>query len=95
MNTRGRYLRDPINSRLARWQLLDDMDECLREKREEGMEPVSMHQIQLGVGRMNGLTRNWTAESVSRGQAFWRKQGQRKFNFLVQLTTSRIGDHTG
>ena len=44
---------------------------------------------------MIGLTRNETAEPVSRDQMLRRKRGQGNFNFPgVQLTTSRIGYHT-
>ena len=42
---------------------------------------------------MGTLTRDATAEHVSRGdKIFRRERGQGKIVFLVQLTTSRIGN---
>ena len=44
---------------------------------------------------MNGLTRDKTAESVSRDQILRGAKGDREiFVFPVQLTTSRIGNFT-
>ena len=43
---------------------------------------------------MNRLTRDGTADTVSRDQIRRRKRGQGMFIFLVQLTTSRIGNLT-
>ena len=55
--------------------------------------PVSKHQIQIEYGEMSRLTRDGTAEPVSRYQILSREQGQGKKNtFPVQLTTSRIGN---
>ena len=47
------------------------------------------------VCRMTELTRDWTAEPGLRDQILRRERGQGKFMFHDQLTTSRIGDHTG
>ena len=41
---------------------------------------------------MSRLTPDGTAEPVSRDQILRRVRGQGKFIFLVQLTTSRIGN---
>ena len=41
---------------------------------------------------MNRLTRDGTAELVSRDQVLRRDRGQGKIVFLVQLTTSRMGN---
>ena len=43
---------------------------------------------------MSRLTRNGTAETVSRDQILRRERGQGIFIFPVQLTTSRIGNLT-
>ena len=43
---------------------------------------------------MSGLTRDGTAEPVSQDQILRREQGQGKFIFPVQLTTSRIEDQS-
>ena len=43
---------------------------------------------------MSGLTRDRTAEPVSRDQILRLERGQEKHYFLGLLTTSRIGDHT-
>ena len=43
---------------------------------------------------MSGLTRDVTAEPYPRVQTLRRKQGQGNLTFPVQLTTSRIGNHT-
>ena len=43
---------------------------------------------------MRRLTREGTAEPVSRDQVLRREQGQGKSIFTVQLTTSRIGNLT-
>ena len=44
---------------------------------------------------MSGLTWNGTIEPVLRGQILRHEQGQEKFIFPVQLTTSRIGNLIG
>ena len=54
-----------------------------------------LHQIQPddeSVGNERGLTRDGTAEPVSRGQILRRERGREEniIIFLVQLTTSRI-----
>ena len=43
---------------------------------------------------MSRLTRDGTAEPISRDQILRRERGQGIFVFPVQLTTSRIGNHT-
>ena len=43
---------------------------------------------------MNRLTRDGTAEPVSRDQFLTRERGQGNTHFSVQLTTSRIGNLT-
>ena len=42
---------------------------------------------------MSELTRDGMVESVSRDQSLRRERGQEKNIFLVQLTTTRIGNH--
>ena len=58
--------------------------------------PVSKHQIQPKCGEMSRMTRDGTAELVSRYQILRRKlNGDREiFIFPVQLTTNRIGNLT-
>ena len=43
---------------------------------------------------MSRLTRDGTAELVSRDEILRREQGQEKNMFPVQLTTNRIDNHT-
>ena len=43
---------------------------------------------------MSRLTRDGTAEPVSRDQTLRRERGQGNINFPVQLATSRIGNLT-
>ena len=43
---------------------------------------------------MSGLTRDGTAEPVSRDQIVRRERGHGRNHFIVHLTTSRIGNHT-
>ena len=43
---------------------------------------------------MSRLTRDWTAEPVSRDQISRHERGQGNINFLVQLTTTRSGNLT-
>ena len=60
---------------------------------EFGRNPVSKHQIQPGM-EMSRLTRDGTAEPVSRDQILRHARGQGNIIFPVQLTTSRIGNLT-
>ena len=46
------------------------------------------------MGIMSGLTRDGTAELVSRDEILRRERGQGKSHFPVQLTTSRISNLT-
>ena len=43
---------------------------------------------------MSKLTRDWTAEPISRDQILRHARGQGNINLLVRLTTSRIGNLT-
>ena len=61
---------------------------------ELGRNPVSKHQIQPEYGEMSRLTRDGTAEPVSRDQILRHARGQGNIIFPVQLTTSRIGNLT-
>ena len=53
--------------------------ETVAESGKEEWRPVSKDQIQPGVRRMNGLTRDGTAEPNSRDQTLRRERGQGKF----------------
>ena len=57
---------------------------------ELGRNPVSKHQIQPEYGESR-LTRDGTAEPVSRDQILRHARGQGNIIFPVQLSTSRIG----
>ena len=60
---------------------------------ELGRNPVSKHQIQPEYHtEMSRLTRDGTAEPVSRDQILRHARGQGNIIFPVQLTTSRIGN---
>ena len=61
---------------------------------EIGRNPVSKHQIQPASMEMSKLTRDGTAELVSRDQILRRERGQGIFCFPVQLTTNRISNLT-
>ena len=61
---------------------------------ELGRNPVSKHQIQPEYGEMSRLTRDGTAEPVSRDQILRHARGQGNIIFPVQLTTGRIGNLT-
>ena len=61
---------------------------------KSGRNPVSKHKIQPECGDKSGLTRNGTAEPLSRDQILRRERGQGKFIISVQLATSRIGNLT-
>ena len=87
----GTPWRDPIISRLTRWRLTVEMDTVAES---EGRNPGSKDDIQW-VRRMSALTRDATPEPVSRDQILRRERGQRNLCFPVQLTTIRIGNHTG
>ena len=60
---------------------------------EIGRNPASKHQIQPET-EMSRLTRDGTAEPVSRDQIIRRERGQGIFLFAVQLTTSRVDSLT-
>ena len=61
---------------------------------ELGRIPVSKHQIQPECMEMSRLTRDRTAEPVSRDQILSHAWGQGNIIFPVQLTTSRMGNLT-
>ena len=64
---------------------------------ESGKNPVCKHhRIQI-VWRIGGLTLDGTAEPVLRDLLIYSQEragtGSTSFSFVVQLTTSRIGNH--
>ena len=62
---------------------------------ELGRNPLSnKHQIQPVSMEMSRLTRDGTAEPVSRGQILRHVRGQGNIIFPIQLTTSRISNLT-
>ena len=61
---------------------------------EPGRNPVRKHQIRSLSMEMSRLTRDGTAEPVSRDQIPRHARGQGNIVFPVQLTTSRIGNLT-
>ena len=78
MNAIGTQLREPINSGLTPWRLTVYVDAVA----ESGRNPVSKHQIQSGCGELSGLTRDGTAEPVSRDLILRRERGQGKKTFF-------------
>ena len=76
MNAIGTHLRDPINSGLTRWRMaVSKLDAAA----ELGRNPVSTRfSLSMEMGR---LTRDGTAEPVSRGQILRHARGQGNINF--------------
>ena len=72
MKAIGTQLRDPINSGLTRWRLTV----CVDAVAESGRTSLSKHHIDdlASVRRMGGLTRDGTAEPVSRDQILGREK---------------------
>ena len=70
------------------WRFHNEMNAA-----ELGRNPVSKHQIQPEK-EMSRLTRDGTAEPVSRDQILRHARGQGSIVFPVQLTSSRIGNLT-
>ena len=60
---------------------------------ELGRNPVSSTRFSLSMD-MSRLTRDGTAEPISRDQILRHARGQRNIIFPVQLTLSRIGNPT-
>ena len=67
------------------------LNESMDAAAEIGRNPVSKHHIQLEY-EMSRVTRDGTAETVSRDQIIRRERGQETSIFPLQLTTSRIGN---
>ena len=63
--------------------------------RKVGGNPASKHHVQPECGDMNRLTRDGTAEHVSRDQILRRERGQGKKQYFSCLTatTCRMGNH--
>ena len=80
MNAIGTQLRDPINSGLTRWRMAV-INKLINAAAELGRNPVSKHQIQLSIMDMSRLTRDGTAEPVSRDQILRREHGQENIHF--------------
>ena len=68
-----------------------------KERKGKKRNTVSKYEIQPGYGEWwwAGWRGTGQAEPVSRDQILRRERGQGNWNFPVQLTTSRIGHHTG
>ena len=76
VNVIGTQLRDPINSRLTRWHMAV-LNKKMDAAAELGRNPVSKHQIQPEYGtEQSRLTRDGTAEPISRDQILRRERGQ-------------------
>ena len=82
MNAIGTQLRGPINSGLTRWRTA-----VLNKE----MDAAAVFSLSMEMTR---LTRDGTAEPVSRDQILRRNRGQGKNIFPVQLATTRIGNLT-
>ena len=75
----GAQLRDPINSGLTQLRLAV-LNIIMDAAAEIGRNPVCKHQIQPEYGDER-LTRDGTAEPVSRDQILRRERGQGNFHF--------------
>ena len=80
MNAIDTQLRDSINAGLTRWRMAV-LNKYMDAAAELGRNPVSKHQIQGLSTEMSRLTRDGTAEPVSRDQILRRRRGQRYINF--------------
>ena len=77
MNAVGTQLRDPINSGLTRWRMAVLIDTAA----ELGRNPVSNHtRFSLGM-KMSRLTRDGTAEPVSRDPILRRERRQGNIHY--------------
>ena len=91
MNAIGTQLRDPINSGLTRWRIMAIFNKFIDAAAEFGRNPVSKHQIQQ---------HEYGDEQADAGQhrrtrlARLKNADREILIFPVQLTTSRIGNHT-
>ena len=80
VNAIGTQLRDPINSRLTQWRLAV-LNIIMDAAAEIGRNPVyKSTRFSLSM-EMSRLTRDGTAEPVSRDQILRRKRGQGNINF--------------
>ena len=84
MNAIGTQLRDPINLGLTRWRMAV-RNKYMDAAAELGRNPVST-RFSLSM-EMSRLTRDGTAEPVSRNQILRRERGQGSINFPCS------GDH--
>ena len=73
MNAIGTQLRDPIKSRLTRWRMAV-VDKSVNTAEQLGRNPVRT-RFSLSTD-MSRLTRDRTAEPVSRDQILRRERGQ-------------------
>ena len=76
INAIGTQLRDPINSRLARWRMAVEINEWAPPRNSGGIPYVST-RFSLSM-EMSRLTLDVTAEPVSRDQILRRERGQEK-----------------
>ena len=89
VNAIGTQLCDPINSGLTRWRMAVEII-IIDAAAKIGSDPMSNRFSLASVE--NEQDADGTAEPVSLDQILTREQGEGKFIFPVQLTTSRIGN---
>ena len=80
VNAIGTHLRDPINSGLTRRRTMAIINEKMDAAAELGRNPVST-RFSLMSMKMGRLTRDGTAEPVSRDQILRHARGQGDINF--------------
>ena len=81
MNAIGTQLRDSINSGLIRWRMAV-LNKQMDAAAERGRNPVRKKSTKFSLSmEMSRLTRDGTAEPVSRDQILRRERGQGNFHF--------------
>ena len=86
MNVIGTQLHDPINSGLAQWRMAVYIYRSHYGKRDESREQAPNS---ASVSGMRRLTRNGTAEAVTRDQNLRREWGQGNVHFSCSADHER------
>ena len=94
MNAIGTQLRDLINSGLTRWRMVVLKKKTVDAATEIGRNPVSKHQIKPEYGDEQADAGRDCRSRLAGLNSQARTGTVKIFIFPVQLTTSRIGNHT-
>ena len=82
VNAIGTQLHDPINSGLTRWRIMAVLNKQMDAAAERGRNPVRKKSTKFSLSmEMSRLTRDGTAEPVSRDQILRRERGQGNIHF--------------